>query len=65
MHMSANVLLPALRTARRVCSGNDNQTQRMMNCILSRLLDLAVNPNTEIRAEACWTISVSAFRPKR
>jgi importin subunit alpha-1 len=58
MHRSPNVKTPALRTVGNIVTGDDLQTQVIMNCsALPCLLALLVNPKRGIRKEACWTIS--------
>jgi importin subunit alpha-1 len=58
MHRSPNVKTPALRTVGNIVTGDDLQTQVIMNCsVLPCLLALLVNPKKGIRKEACWTIS--------
>jgi len=47
-----------LRTAGNIVTGDDNQTQCVINCgALARLLALLGSPKKGIRKEACWTIS--------
>ena len=44
--------------ARDIVTGDDNQTQCVINCgALTRLLALLGSPKKGIRKEACWTIS--------
>jgi hypothetical protein len=58
MHKSPNVKTPALRTVGNIVTGDDLQTQTIMNCAaLPCLLALLVNPKKGIKKEACWTIS--------
>eukprot|EP00457_Paulinella_chromatophora_P001805 gb/GEZN01001807.1/.p1 GENE.gb/GEZN01001807.1/~~gb/GEZN01001807.1/.p1 ORF type:complete len:532 (-),score=75.38 gb/GEZN01001807.1/:1035-2630(-) len=67
MHTSPNVQTPALRTVGNIVTGNDSQTQRILECwALPWLLALLVNPKNRksIRKEACWTISnITAGNP--
>jgi len=52
------VVVPALRTIGNIVSGNDLQTQSVLNCgVLSRLPPLLKNNRKVIRKEALWTIS--------
>lgn len=59
MHHSAAVLVPALRTVGNIVTGNDMQTQVVINCgALNCLLNLlTTNHKKSIKKEACWTIS--------
>lgn len=58
MHTSASVQTPALRTVGNIVTGNDQQTQAMLNVsCLPCLLALLGHPKRGIRKEACWTIS--------
>ncbi|KIY92292.1 Importin subunit alpha-1 [Monoraphidium neglectum] len=59
MHHSAAVLVPALRTVGNIVTGNDMQTQVVVNCgALPCLLQLlTTNHKKSIKKEACWTIS--------
>lgn len=77
-NQSASVLVPALRTVGNIVTGNDQQTQAIINCgALNCLLMLLNNAHKKsIKKEACWTISnitagtkdqiqaVSSTRPK-
>lgn len=65
MHKSPNVKTPALRTVGNIVTGDDLQTQVVMNCsVLPCLNALLVNPKKGIRKEACWTISnITAGNP--
>jgi importin subunit alpha-1 len=53
------VLIPALRTVGNIVTGDDNQTQVIINCTaLPCLLTLLThNHKKSIKKEACWTIS--------
>jgi importin subunit alpha-1 len=53
------VLVPALRTVGNIVTGNDMQTQVIINCnALSCLLSLlSTHHKKSIKKEACWTIS--------
>ncbi len=59
MHPSASVLIPALRTVGNIVTGDDVQTQIVINCAaLPCLLRLLTDPHKKsIKKEACWTIS--------
>ncbi|KAM7255880.1 hypothetical protein ACFE04_011621 [Oxalis oulophora] len=59
LHPSPSVLIPALRTVGNIVTGDDLQTQCMINhgalqCLLSLLTN---NHKKSIKKEACWTIS--------
>uniref|UniRef100_A0A7R9VPI5 Importin subunit alpha n=1 Tax=Chlamydomonas euryale TaxID=1486919 RepID=A0A7R9VPI5_9CHLO len=59
MHPSPAVLVPALRTAGNIVTGNDTQTQVIINsgalpCLMNLLM---TNHKKSIKKEACWTIS--------
>ncbi|CAN1352967.1 Importin subunit alpha [Linum perenne] len=59
MHPSATVLIPALRTVGNIVTGDDMQTQCMIDHqVLPVLLNLLSNNHKKsIKKEACWTIS--------
>ena len=58
MHHSPSVQTPALRTVGNIVTGDDLQTQIIINfSALPCLLALLGNPKKGIRKEACWTIS--------
>ena len=59
MHTSAAVLVPALRTVGNIVTGDDLQTQIIINCgSLGCLLNLLNSSQKKsIKKEACWTIS--------
>ena len=59
MHPSPQVLIPALRTVGNIVTGDDVQTQIIINCgALPPLLRLLTeNHKKSIRKEACWTVS--------
>ncbi|KAG8663569.1 importin subunit alpha [Manihot esculenta] len=59
LHPSSTVVLPASRTVGNIVTGNDMQTQYMINCqCLPSLLHLLTSINKKkIQTEACWTIS--------
>lgn len=59
MHTSASVLVPALRTVGNIVTGDDVQTQAVINCgALPCLLNLlAAAHKKSIKKEACWTVS--------
>ncbi|KAJ6940884.1 hypothetical protein NC651_006875 [Populus alba x Populus x berolinensis] len=59
LHPSPTVLIPALRTVGNIVTGDDMQTQCMINhqalpCLLNLLTN---NYKKSIKKEACWTIS--------
>ncbi|KAI3945388.1 hypothetical protein MKW92_042545 [Papaver armeniacum] len=59
MHPSPSVLIPALRTVGNIVTGDDMQTQIIINhqslpCLLNLLTN---NHKKSIKKEACWTIS--------
>ncbi|XP_073008894.1 importin subunit alpha-1b-like [Typha latifolia] len=59
LHPSPSVLIPALRTVGNIVTGDDLQTQYVINhqalpCLLSLLTN---NHKKSIKKEACWTIS--------
>ncbi|KAK3012267.1 hypothetical protein RJ639_012178 [Escallonia herrerae] len=59
MHPSPTVLIPALRTVGNIVTGDDAQTQFVIdNQVLPRLYQLLIqNHKKSIKKEACWTIS--------
>ncbi|CAN8269639.1 unnamed protein product [Cochlearia groenlandica] len=58
-HRSPSVLTPALRTIGNIVTGNDSQTQHIIDLqALPCLLNLLRGPyNKTIRKEACWAVS--------
>ncbi|KAG5457815.1 MAG: armadillo-type protein, partial [Olpidium bornovanus] len=57
-HPSTSVQTPALRTIGNIVTGDDGQTQAVINCgVLTSLLALLSSEKEGIRKEACWTIS--------
>ena len=57
-HAEVMVRVPALRTVGNIVSGDDMQTQVVLNCgALPALLQLLQSSKHKIRKEACWTIS--------
>ncbi|WOL15755.1 importin subunit alpha-1b-like [Canna indica] len=59
LHPSPSVLIPALRTIGNIVTGDDLQTQYVINhqalpCLLNLLTN---NHKKSIKKEACWTIS--------
>ncbi|KAI9098988.1 hypothetical protein K1719_024755 [Acacia pycnantha] len=59
LHSSPSVLIPALRTIGNIVTGDDMQTQVIINhqalpCLLNLLTN---NYKKSIKKEACWTIS--------
>ncbi|KAL8170780.1 hypothetical protein V2J09_022584 [Rumex salicifolius] len=59
LHPSPTVLIPALRTVGNIVTGDDNQTQFVIdNGVLPCLHQLLTNNHKKsIKKEACWTIS--------
>lgn len=58
MHASTSVQTPALRSVGNIVTGDDVQTQLIINCgSLPALLSLLSSTKDGIRKEACWTIS--------
>jgi len=58
MHSSTSVQTPALRSVGNIVTGDDVQTQVIINCgALPALLSLLSSPKDGLRKEACWTIS--------
>ncbi|KAF2325110.1 hypothetical protein GH714_022826 [Hevea brasiliensis] len=59
LHSSPTVLIPALRTVGNIVTGDDTQTQCIINHqALPWLLNLLIhNYKKSIKKEACWTIS--------
>lgn len=56
MHASTSVQTPALRSVGNIVTGDDVQTQVIINCgALSCLLSLLSSNKDGIRKEACWT----------
>ena len=51
--------MPALRTVGNIVTGNDQQTQAIINCgaLLCLLHLLNTSHKKSIKKEACWTIS--------
>jgi hypothetical protein len=58
IHSSTSVQTPALRSVGNIVTGDDVQTQVIINCgVLPTLLKLLSSPKEGLRKEACWTIS--------
>ena len=58
MHQSPSVQTPALRTVGNIVTGDDLQTQIILNCNALPCLQSMLNSHKKgIRKEACWTIS--------
>lgn len=59
LHPSPTVLVPALRTVGNIVTGDDNQTQYVLdNNVLPCLYQLLTqNHKKSIKKEACWTLS--------
>jgi importin subunit alpha-1 len=57
-HPSYHVQTPTLRAVGNIVTGDDIQTQVIINCgVLNSLLALLNSAKETIRKEACWTIS--------
>lgn len=55
---SQNVVSAALRALGNIVTGDDLQTQVVLNCGILSCLNLLLNSSKEsVRKEACWTIS--------
>uniref|UniRef100_A0A671WA71 Importin subunit alpha n=1 Tax=Sparus aurata TaxID=8175 RepID=A0A671WA71_SPAAU len=58
LHTDYKVVSPALRAVGNIVTGDDLQTQVILNCsALQSLLHLLSSPKESIKKEACWTIS--------
>jgi hypothetical protein len=52
------IVVPALRTLGNIVSGDDNQTQAVIDAnVLPALTALLVNSKKNIRKETCWMLS--------
>lgn len=57
-HNQDNVVSAALRAVGNIVTGDDVQTQVILNCsALPCLLNLLASNKDAVRKEACWTIS--------
>lgn len=57
-HSDYKVVSPALRAVGNIVTGDDIQTQVILNCsALPCLLHLLSSPKESIKKEACWTVS--------
>ena len=57
-HATPSVVQGALRAVGNIVTGDDMQTQVVLNCsVMHCLLHLLSSPKESIRKEACWTIS--------
>jgi len=57
-HPSSKVVVPCLRTVANIVSGDDVQTQAILDCgLLPTLSDLIKSPKDTIRKEVCWSLS--------
>jgi len=51
-------IVPALRTLGNIVSGDDSQTQAVVNAdVLSQVVKIISNPKKNIRKESCWMLS--------
>lgn len=65
-HSQASIQTPALRTVGNVVTGNDVQTQAVLDCqgLMPALLSLLTSPRKVVRKEATWTVSnIMAGKP--
>lgn len=64
-HDQSNVISAALRAVGNIVTGDDVQTQVVLNCsALPCLLHLLSSPRESVRKEACWTVSnITAGNP--
>lgn len=57
-HEQNNVISAALRAVGNIVTGDDVQTQVVLNCsALPCLLHLLSSPRESVRKEACWAVS--------
>jgi hypothetical protein len=57
-HKSTQIVTPALRTVGNIVTGDDLQTQVVLNSgVLNQLMALLTNPKKAIRKEAIWAVS--------
>lgn len=66
-HEQNNVVSAALRAVGNIVTGDDVQTQVVLNCsALPCLLHLLGSPRESVRKEACWTVSnITAGNPQQ
>lgn len=66
-HEQNNVISAALRAVGNIVTGDDVQTQVVLNCsALPCLLHLLSSPRESVRKEACWTVSnITAGNPQQ
>ena len=66
-HQRSNVISAALRAVGNIVTGDDVQTQIILNCqALPCLLNLLGQSQEGIRKEVCWTISnITAGNPQQ
>ncbi len=58
LHPAKEVVTPALRGVGNIMTGDDQQTQRMINLqVIPSLLWLVEYPDKEVQKEAVWTLS--------
>lgn len=66
-HEQNNVISAALRAVENIVTGDDVQTQVVLNySALPCLLNLLSSPRESVRKEACWTVSnITAVNPQQ
>ena len=58
IHQNPAIATPSLRTIGNIVSGNDDQTQYILNLnVLNNLKCLLSHSKKSLRKEACWTLS--------
>lgn len=57
-HHTVSVVIPCLRTIGNILTGNDTQTQFVVNCgLIEGLYKIIDHPKRTVRKEACWVLS--------
>lgn len=57
-HQTVSVVIPCLRTIGNILTGNDNQTQFVVDCgLIDGLYKIIDHPKRTVRKEACWVLS--------
>jgi len=66
-HPSPQVQTPALRSVGNIVTGDDQQTQALLQCgVLTPLAHLLSHSKKSIRKESCWTVSnITAGNPQQ